>query len=167
VSANYDYFFDERLFIRPIDGEYYRDRFQNISSQVTIGAGIGYKMVDTAKIDWEIQVGPAYQFTKFSQVERGSDQTVQSPALVLSTTFEYNITSDLDYSLSYQGVLTNRESGFYTQHLVTSLDYELTSLFNVFLLMQFDRVENPEPRGDGSTPRKNDLTLSVGLGVDI
>ncbi|MBC2603380.1 DUF481 domain-containing protein [Puniceicoccus vermicola] len=167
ASSNFDYFFDERLFIRAIDAEYYRDRFQNINTQVTVGAGVGYKFIDTSKLDWEIQFGPAYQYTEFAQVPAGSDRTVSSPAIVLSSTLGWDITADLDYTLNYQGTLTNRESGLYSQHIVSSLDYELTSVFDVFLMLQLDRVEEPQQRADGSTPRKNDLTVSVGLGIDI
>ncbi|MGE9291623.1 MAG: DUF481 domain-containing protein, partial [Puniceicoccales bacterium] len=150
ASSNFDYFFDERLYIRAIDGEYYRDHFQNINNQVTIGAGVGYKIVDTSDFDWELQIGPAYQYTEFSEVPTDSDRTVNSPALVISSTLDYDITSDLELNLNYQGVLTNRDSGLYTQHIVTSLDYELTSIFDIFLMVQLDRVENPQEKSDGT-----------------
>lgn len=166
-GANFDYFFDERLFLRIVRGEYYSDRFQNIRNQMTLGTGVGYKLIDTKIFDWEIQVGPAYQYTEFSQVEPGTDGTVDSAAGVFSTTIDFDITDDLDYYLTYQGVLTNRESGLYTQHLVTSLDYDLNSIFDLFLMLQFDRVEEPTKRSDGSVPDKNDVTVSFGVGIDI
>tara|TARA_R100000027_G_scaffold43940_1_gene33044 strand:+ start:12675 stop:13727 length:1053 start_codon:yes stop_codon:yes gene_type:complete len=167
AGANYDFFFDERMFLRVVNGEYYSDRFQNIRNQVTIGSGIGYKIVDTKKFDWEVQVGPAYQYTEFSQVEAGTDRTVGSAAGIFSTHIDYDITSDLDFVLSYQGVLTDRDAGLYTQHVVTSLDYELNSIFDVFIMLQFDRVEEPTKKSDGTTPDKNDVTVSLGLGIDI
>ena len=80
---------------------------------------------------------------------------------------DYDITSDLDFVLSYQGVLTDRDAGLYTQHVVTSLDYELNSIFDVFIMLQFDRVEEPTKKSDGTTPDKNDVTVSLGLGIDI
>ncbi|WP_309380164.1 DUF481 domain-containing protein [Cerasicoccus frondis] len=167
AGSNFDYFFDERMFIRVIDIEYYRDKFQNIDTQLTVGAGIGYKVIDTKNLDWEIQAGPAYQYTEFSQVQAGTGKTAQSPAAIFSSSLDYDITDDLEYKLSYQGVLTNEESGLFTQHIVTSLDYSLTSIFDVFVMLQLDRVQDPRQRSDGSTPKKNDITLSFGLGVDL
>ncbi|WP_309400473.1 DUF481 domain-containing protein [Cerasicoccus maritimus] len=167
VGSNFDFFFDERMFIRVIDIEYYRDKFQNLDTQLTIGAGVGYKIIDGKDFDWEIQAGPAYQYTEFNQVTAGSSKTAQSPAAIFSTTLDYDITDDLEYNLSYQGVLTNKQSGLFTQHIVTSLEYELTSIFDVFVMLQVDRVENPQARSNGSTPEQNDVTLSFGLGVDL
>nr|WP_234043703.1 DUF481 domain-containing protein [Cerasicoccus arenae] len=167
VSSSFDYFFDERIFVRPFDGEYYRDPFQNLNMQLTLGAGIGYKLVDTKKMDWEIQIGPAYQYTVFSTVQPGEDSEAQSPAALFTTTFDADITDDLTYKLNYQATLTNRASGLLTQHLVTSLEYEITTIFDVFIMLQVDRVEDPMAKADGSVPSKNDVTLSLGLGVDI
>jgi len=167
ANATFDYFFADRLFIRPFDGEYYNDKFQNIDIQLTLGGGFGYELIDTDSIDWEVLAGPAFQYTKFSTVPFGEPNTAQSAAGTFQTTFDAEITNDLDYSLYYQAIVTNSASGLLTQHVVTSLDYELTSIFDVFIMLQLDRVEKPAPRSDGTVPDKNDVTLSFGLGVDI
>jgi len=167
VSGNFDYFVDERLYIRAFDGEYYRDPFQNIDMQITLGAGLGYKLFDRKKFDWEIQAGPAYQFTRFETVVPGDSETAQSPAALFTSDMDWEITSDLDFTINYQAILTNKASGLLTQHLVTKLEYELSSVFDVFTMLQFDRVEQPQQRSDGTIPEKNDVTLSFGLGVDI
>lgn len=167
ASTEFDYFFDERLFIRVINVEFYRDKFQNLDVQLTAGAGIGYKVIDSKDFDWEVQAGPAYQYNQYSQVQPGESRTSQSPAAIFSTALDWDITDDLEYKLSYQGILTNEESGLFTQHVVTSLEYELTSIFDVFVMLQVDRVQNPKQLSDGSTPEKSDVTLSFGLGVDI
>ncbi|MGE9297197.1 MAG: DUF481 domain-containing protein [Puniceicoccales bacterium] len=167
ANATFDYFFDERLYIRAFDGEYFRDPFQNIAAQITVGAGFGYKILDNKTTDWEILAGPAYQFTKFSTVEAGESRIAQSPAARFQTTFSYDITDDLDYNLNYNAVLTNKQSGLLTQTVITSLDYEITTIFDVFVMLQYDRVEKPTARSDGSIPDQNDVTLSFGLGVDI
>lgn len=167
AGATFDYFIDERIYVRAFDGEYYYDPFQNIGIQVTVGAGLGYKLVDTKDIDWEIQVGPAYQYTEFSTVQFGDSQTSQSPAAIFTSDFDYDITDDLDLNITYQAALTNKRSGLLTQHLVSKVEYEITTIFDVFIMLQVDRVENPQTKSDGTTPDKNDITLSFGLGVDI
>lgn len=167
VGSTFDYFLDERIYIRGFDGEYYRDPFQNLDMQVTVGAGLGYKIIDSKKVDWEIQAGPAYQYTEFETVTVGDSDTAQSPAGMFTSDFDYEITGDLDLNINYQAIVTNKASGLLTQHLVTKLEYELNSIFDVFTMLQFDRVENPQQRSDGTTPDKNDVTISFGLGVDI
>ncbi|MEO0794771.1 MAG: DUF481 domain-containing protein [Verrucomicrobiota bacterium] len=167
VKANFDYFFDERMYFRFVDIQYYRDPFQNIDLELTAGAGVGYRIFDTKTVDWEVFAGPAYQYTEFSSVEPGQRQSSQSPAFVFSSTFDYEITSDLDFKNSYQLILTNAGSGLLTQHLVSKLEYEVTTIFDVFVMLQFDRVEEPTPRSDGTIPAQDDVTLSFGLGLDI
>jgi len=167
LSTTFDYFFSDRIFVRAFDGEYLRDPFQNIDFQMTLGAGIGYQVLDTGSTDWEVLAGPAYQYTLFSTVQPGQDKTAQSPAASLQSTFNTDITDDLELALTYQAIFTDRKSGLLTQHVVTSLDYELTSIFDVFIMLQLDRVEAPTARSDGSVPDKNDVTLSFGLGVDL
>lgn len=167
VNSSFDYFFDDRLFVRPFDGEYYHDPISNIEMQVTVGGGLGYKVIDTSSVDWEVQGGPAYQYIEYVTVQAGQGIAEHSPAFNFTSDLDYDITDDLEFNLNYQAILTKESSGLLTQNLVAKLSYELNSIFDVFTMLQFTRVEKPQARSDGTIPKKDDAILSLGLGVDI
>jgi hypothetical protein len=75
ANAVWDWFFSEKLFLRPVFFEYFKDPFQNIDSRYTLGTGLGYQLIDTARTDWSIFAGPAYQRTRFDAVEPGKAAT--------------------------------------------------------------------------------------------
>ncbi len=49
ASSYYDIFSTRRFFWRPIMVDYFRDTFANIDSRASLGAGLGYTLIDTAK----------------------------------------------------------------------------------------------------------------------
>lgn len=165
ASTYFDYYFDRRLFFRPVFAAYYRDPFQNIGQQFTIGSGLGYQIHKDDTIEWEAVAGPVYQVTRFDTVQPGSRQTVSTPGALLQTSVSIDITDDLDFDGTYQFILTNRESGLLTQHFVNKLTYELTDIFDLSLTFIWDRVQNPTQTSTGSTPKKDDFNLILGIGV--
>ena len=44
ANAVWDWFFSEKLFLRPVFLEYFSDPFQNIDARYTIGTGLGYQL---------------------------------------------------------------------------------------------------------------------------
>ena len=72
LNAALDWFVTPRLFVRPVVVEYYRDPFQNFAHRWTIGAAVGYQLVDTSRVSWEFNVGPSYQRTIFEASSRES-----------------------------------------------------------------------------------------------
>jgi hypothetical protein len=89
ANAVWDWFFSEKLFLRPVSLEYYKDPFQNIDSRYTIGAGLGYQLIDTAKTDWSIYAGPAYQATSYVEVEPGESRDEDTAALSAGTSYDF------------------------------------------------------------------------------
>ncbi len=165
VTSFYDYFVDNELFVRIVNGEYFHDPFQNIAHRVTIGTGVGYQLYDEPDFEWDVVAGPAYQITWFDTVTTGSNAMVQTPAFLLVTNLSYDITSDLTYTGLYQFVLTGRNSGLLTTHFVNSLEYELTDIFDLKMSFIWDRVQDPTAMSDGTVPQQDDFYLIFGLGV--
>ncbi|WOO42261.1 DUF481 domain-containing protein [Rubellicoccus peritrichatus] len=164
ANSYFDYFVDKRLFIRPIFAEYYRDRFQNINFQGTLGSGIGYQLYKSSNVEWDIVAGPAYQVTRFDTVVAGSKKTVQTPAGLFVTTVNYDITDDLTYDGNYQIIFTSKNSGLISNHFVSTLSYEINDLFDINTSLIWDRVQNPTEKADGTFPKKDDFNLIFGLG---
>lgn len=82
VSAGWNRYLSKRFFWTPAYGEYYRDPFQNIGGKWTLGMGAGYKLIDTSKIDWEINGGLAYQTTQFDGTVEGEPDSMISGSLL-------------------------------------------------------------------------------------
>ena len=96
VSAAWDFFLTERMFIRPIFAEYLKDPFQNLDYKYTIGSGVGYQLVDNSIVEWSVVGGPAYLMTHFVEVAPDVDDTEDSAAFAGATNFDLEVSSDID-----------------------------------------------------------------------
>ena len=167
ITIYFDVFRTRQYFYSPLLAKYYRDPFQNISSRVTIGAGIGYHVIDTSKTNWDITVGPAFQSTRFVSVESGKDSSESTPALFANTSFDTELTKKLDLIAVYNFNIVNEESGRYSHHAIATMKAEVTDLLNFDISFVWDRTEKPKLRADGTLPKQNDFQLIFGVEVDF
>ncbi len=167
VDGGWNRYFSKRFFWTPVYGEYYRDPFQNIGSRWTLGMGVGYTLIDTSKIEWEVNGGLAYQTTQFDDVLEGESDTADTPALVFGTIYDHEITKDIDFIFDYRVFIVNEESGTYTHHLLTGLEFELTSLLDFDITLVWDRIQDPRPDSNDVLPKQDDFRLTFGLGFDF
>lgn len=167
INASFDRFSGGRLFWRPFIGQFYRDPFQNINRQGTVETGLGYELVDTPRTDWEISGGLGFSFVKFDSVEAGQSSDNTSPVLSLSTDYEFELTSWMDYLLTFQMKFLDDDSGGYQHHLLTTLSTDLIGDLDLDVSFVWDRTQKPEPRADGTVPEKDDYRLMVGLAYEF
>ena len=118
-------------------------------------------------VDWEINGGLAYQTTQFDDVLEGESDSADTPALVFGTLYDHEITKDIDFIFDYTFYIVNEESGTYTHHLLTGLEFELTSLFDFDITFVWDRIQDPREASDGIFPEQDDFRLTFGLGIDF
>jgi len=167
ARAGWDRYFSKRFYWTPVYGEWYRDPFINIAHRWTLGMGAGYEIINTPKITWDVNGGLAYQITRFDSVEEGEDDSANTPALVLGTAYDHELTKWMDYMFSYSLMIVNKQSGTYTHHLETGLELELTRLLDFDITFIWDRIENPQPDADGVVPKQDDYRLVFFLGFDF
>jgi putative salt-induced outer membrane protein YdiY len=167
LRSTYDIFRTRRFFWRPLLGEVFRDPFQNISYQLTVGAGAGYQLIDTSKTEWSIAAGPAFKYTKFETVEAGENDSESTPALWAGTNYDRELNSKMDLILGYNTVIGNQDSGGYTHHAIATLETELLSWLDFDTSFIWDHVQNPTRDSDGTVPDKNDYRFVIGLGMDF
>lgn len=167
VNAGVDWFVTDRLFVRPAVVEYYRDPFQNFAHRWTLGAAVGYQLVDTPRVSWEFNVGPAYQRTIFDSVAEGESETESTAALWAGTAYTNELTSDIDYLLDYRLLIVEAEAGKYSHHFITGLSLDAVGPFDLNVSFVWDRVERPRPDSSGRVPKQNDYRLIFGLGFDF
>ena len=167
ATVRWDRFVSDRFFISPVLFEYFRDPFQNIAHRGTIGAGAGFQIIDTPKVDWQISTGFAYQRTRFDDVPEGSAESVNTPAFILGTAYEHKLSGSVKFNLQYQILIVNEESGRYTHHFVTGFEFDLIGSLDFDPTFVWDRIQNPQQNSDGTFPQKDDYRLNFVLSYDF
>ncbi len=167
VNGGVDWFVTDRLFVRPVVAEYYRDPFQNFAHRWTVGAAVGYQLVDTPRVSWEANIGPAFQHTTFDSVAAGEDGVESTAAMWAGTTYTNELTADVDYSLDYRFLLVKPEAGRYTHHFITGFSFDAIGPLDIDFSFVWDRVQQPRQDASGLVPKRDDYRLIVGVGFDF
>jgi hypothetical protein len=167
ASAGWNHYISKRFYWSPVYGEWYRDPFANIAQRWTLGMGLGYEIIDTSKITWDVNGGLAYQATTFESVEEGENESASTPSLVVGTVYDHELTGWMDYVFDYRFYIVNQDSGTYTHHLLTGFELELTRILDLDISFIWDRTQNPQPEADGVVPKKDDYRLVLFVGFDF
>lgn len=165
VDAAFDRNLARDLFVRPIGGQYYRDPLANIQNQATVSGGAGYYILNQPKVEWEFFTGPAFQYTKFVNTEVGHSGENFTPAGLFQTHFDKELTPRLDLVIDWQGVLTGRDAGLFTQHAVGTLRFKITRVLDLDLSLIWDRTEQPQANSSGHVPKRDDFQSVLSVGV--
>jgi putative salt-induced outer membrane protein YdiY len=164
ANLGWDHFVSHRLFVNVVGVEWYRDPFQNVANRWTVGAGLGYEIIDSGRTSWSAGAGPAWQSTSWDSVEPGDDDTSSSLAFHIGTGFDHELTDDIDLYAKYNAFFTDRESGSYTHHFDTGLEIDLVGDLDFNVSWIWDHIQDPRPLEDGSLPERDDTRLVFGLG---
>lgn len=167
VSGSWHRFLTAKLYLMPVYGEYYRDPFLNIAFRGSIGTGLGYTLVDTPKVDWDVSGGPGYQRTDFDEVEEGTSDSEDTPMLGVSTILTVKLVSWLDFNYDYRFQITNEASGTYNHHMMAGLVTDLTGPLSLNTSIVWERIQDPRANADAVFPDQDDYKLTVGLGYDF
>ena len=167
LKASYDWFFNPKVYFRVADFEYSADEFLNLDYRIHYGVALGYHVVDTSRITWDVNAGPSYQKSKFLDVQAGASDSEKSIGLTLGTDFTYQLSRDIDFDSSYSVQMVDEASGGKIQYLQTGLAIDLTNDFELDLTFYAERTNNPKQDSEGNIPEKNDYRLVVSFGYDF
>jgi len=166
ASLRHDIFLTRRLHVQP-SLQYYRDKFANIAYRLTPGASLGYDIVDRGAVEWNASVGGGYQYTKFDGVEADADRSEEGGTLLLGTDFSWDLTSNVEFVFRYNSTVGVTEA-LSTDHIVVgTLSFDLWKNLDLDLSLRWDRVGAPQQRPDGSTPKNDDLRMTVEIGWEF
>ena len=164
VKGNWDYFVTNKFFWKPLALEVYSDKFQNIDSRTTAGAGAGYLLLVTRSTEWEVAGGLAYQKTRFSNVETGENRGPQTGAFSGSTKYEQRF-SKAKVTYEYTFNIVNETSGRYNHHMYTLIETGWTRLLDLDVTLVWDRTQKPQPGADGVVPKPDDYRTVISVGI--
>lgn len=88
VAGEFDVYLTQKFYLTPAALEYYKDRISNIKHRLTPGAGVGYWLMDSPEVDWNVGLLGAYRYTEFDSVEAGEDRTEETAAVIGATKFD-------------------------------------------------------------------------------
>lgn len=166
-TSSYDWFFNPKIYFRAADFEYNSDEFLNLDYRIHYGIAMGYHIIDTSSTSWDVNIGPTYQKTKYIDVLETEDDTETSGGVTIGTDFSYEITSDIDYDVSYNVQMLNEASGGNIHHFQTGLEVEIASDLDLDITFYADHTEEPKADSDNVIPKKTDIRLVIGVGYEF
>lgn len=164
IGSSYDVFVTKRTFVTVPGIDVYRDPFQNVGLRVTPYAAIGYEVVDTADHNLSLSAGPAFQYQQFDSELASGSSTDNSFAGVFSTSYDWDITSDVELSADYNITVPMPDIDEYNHNVVGTLSIDLAGDLDLDLSVTWDRINSPEANASGVIPRKDDFRMTVGIG---
>ena len=162
-----DLFVSPRFYITPLSLIVYHDKFTNIDIQATPSAGGGYHALKKKKAEIDLELAGGYQYTKYISVEEGADEEKRRGAVIPTIRIETDPLKDVDFDVLYQAAITVPETEDTIMHGESILSIEVTKIFDLDVALIWDRVQNPQPNEDGTMPKKDDVKLTVGIGIDF
>jgi putative salt-induced outer membrane protein YdiY len=162
-----DIFLSPRFYVTPAALEIYHDAIQNIEVRLTPSAGFGYHAVKRKKISLDTELAGGYQIVLYSSVDPGEDDQKGRGAMIPTLRLESDPLGWLEVDAMYTAQVSGDNAEDTTQHGELTLSIELTRVFDLDVSWIWDRVENPSPNEDGTIPDKDDVKLTLGIGIDF
>jgi hypothetical protein len=167
ATAVWDRFVSDRFYLTPVNGEFFRDPFQNVSARWTIGTGLGWEILHSGPRRWSVNGSLGYQHTSFRTVTPGKPGTANTPSLSVGTRYETRLATWLGYLFDLNVRLVDHESGRLTHHLRTGFDLGLFQRVGISLFWIWDRTQEPRPSESGAVPKKDDVRTIISIGYNF
>ena len=167
ANLTYDRQIRGRLFWRVVGAQYLQDVFQNLRHQGKVESGLGYTLLRTDKSTWELSGGVGGSYIEYVSVAPDEEAFELSPSASIGTIFETELTSWIDFDVELRTTFLNEKSGRYQHHLLTTLSSDLVGDVDMDVTFVWDRVQQPQPREDGSIPERDDYRLIFGLSYEF
>ena len=159
-------FFNRVIFAALPAIDYTSDVFKNIRHRVIPGISLGYRFFDFDTLEADIQVGIAYQYTRFDSVQLDEANQESDVGGRLMANFDWDIIGDLSWKASHSTVLLALNFGQSNFHTQTSLVYDVTDFIYLEFSLWHDRTRDPTVQSDGTTPKQDDLRTLVSIGFN-
>jgi len=153
VGFEPNYKFDERLFAFGL-AQYERDRFQGFTARETLGGGLGYRLIATDRVTFDVKAGPTWRHTEF--VNALSDDTIDA---LIGANLAWQISDTFKLTEDASAYLGSGNSSLMS---LTALDAKLGGAFSARLSYQINYESDP-PLGFGKTDTQSRVTLVYGF----
>ncbi|MFS1917990.1 YdiY family protein [Vibrio sp. 10N.286.46.E10] len=167
VGGSYDLYINNRMFFRPLDLFVQSDEFQNLDYQINAAIQLGYFFVANSEMEWDMSLGPGYQYSRYSTVEAGESLSASSSTFNLESNLKHEVTRDIDFIHLYKLNWASEKAGGIRQANEFGFDIDLLGDFELSLDAIWEHVSNPKVNADNVLPEKDDYKLYVGLTYEL
>jgi hypothetical protein len=168
AGGDVDIFVHPIIYVKALTGQLLYDKFQNIRLRATPATGVGFHLITTYVVNWDLEFAPlGYQYLSLLD-PLASVENPQNDAYMMFRTF-----ADIDFTDDIQLLLEWRTNLVYTTigntNHVGSLDFtvRVTTLLHLNTSFLYLRTEQPFPRSDGTIPKQNDYQIVFGISLRI
>jgi len=168
AGGDVDIFVHPIIYVKALTGQLLYDKFQNIRLRATPAAGLGFHLITTYVVNWDLEFAPAgYQYLSLID-PAAAIENPQNDAYMMFRMF-----ADLDFTDDIQLLLEWRTNLVYTTigntNHVGNLDFtvRVTTLLHTNISFLYLRTEQPFPRSDGTIPKQNDYQFVFGISLRI
>jgi len=162
-----DLFIYDRFYLIPFKFEYYSDEFSNISLRIRPGAGCGYQIFDQSDITWNVNGWALYELQESVSALANESSKFESFALSFTSTFSYDITSDITLSGNYVVTLATPDTNHVDQQAIVKFDVDITKYISLNSTINWNRIGDPVPLENGTVPKKDDLIVTFGASLNF
>jgi putative salt-induced outer membrane protein YdiY len=167
ATGQFSVYVTRRFFLIAPTVEAFRDRIQNIDLRATIGAGVGYDILDRPRVEWDVVLGGGYQRTDYDRVEPGEPSAADDAAVIVRSTLELDPWKDVDWDTTYQLQAIVTDLAKTNHHLSSVVSVDICGPLDLDVSFAWDRIEGPTRDAAGELPERDDFRLTVGLGLDL
>jgi putative salt-induced outer membrane protein YdiY len=166
-NFSFDFFVTDRLFITPAEIEVYRDELQNIDRRISPGGGLGYELVDSKWLTFNIQAGGVFRSTKSITVETGEDEVNRTGAVTAGSNFESTLTPRIDLDGGYDVSVGIPDVSDTNHHAEIILSVDITKVIELDISFLWDHIGEPITTDQSETPNKDDFQLVAGIAINF
>jgi len=168
AGGDVDIFVHPIIYVKALTGQLLYDKFQNVRLRATPAVGVGFHLITTYVVNWDLEFAPAgYQYLSLLD-PAAAVENPQSDGYMMFRMF-----ADLDFTDDIQLLLEWRTNVVYTTigntNHVGNLDFSLrvTTLLYLNTSFLYLRTEEPFPRSDGTVPKQNDYQVVFGISLRL
>jgi len=163
----FDLLFTSWVYLTPLFAVGDHDRFKNLRFRGLLGSGGGLHLVRQRRLMWDFGIVGGLQWVRpMSGVGSSASRDAQEVAVAM-TTLELEATKDLDLNVLWATTFVASDVAQTYHSGSGSLSLDVAELVDLDVAATFSRAESPRTLPDGELAEKNDLTLTVGLGLDF
>ena len=168
AGGDLDIFVHPIIYVKALTGQLLYDKFQNIRLRATPATGVGFHLITTYVVNWDLEFAPlGYQYLSLIDPATAVENPQNDAYMMFRMFADIDFTDDIQLLLDWRTNLVYTTIGN-TNH-VGSLDFtvRVTTLLHLNTSFLYLRTEQPFPRSDGTIPKQNDYQIVFGISLRI
>jgi putative salt-induced outer membrane protein YdiY len=166
-QAAWEIFLSPLFYAKPFLGSIQYDRFANLDTRWVVGAGAGIHLIDDYGVTLDFDLTGGFTQTNYISVQAGSPTRRDDALIRPHLNFTWDITDDIDWEIDWTTSIIATDPAYTFHRGTTRFNTELTDLLTLTYSAIYDRQETTVARADGTLPVRDDIAMTVSVGVTL